>query len=400
LAFSDRILIALLRDFVQVGTLKLMFANGRMEQFGSGDPKVSLTFLSPRLSFKILRSPEMALGEAYMNQEMAVGDDDIVGLQQLLIRNANLGRVPKWQQSLSRVRIRWQRFRQRASVAATRRRVVHHYEISTDFYRLFLDASMQYTCAYFLGPDDSLEQAQKAKALHIAKKLLLNPGQRVLDIGCGWGELACVLARDFGVHVTGITLSAQQQEYAIKRSQDYGVADRVDFRVQDYRQVSESFDRIVSVGMLEHVGFQQFQAYFKQIESNLTEDGIALIHFIGRSSEPSGLQPWFDTYIFPGGYTPALSEIYASIEPTKLMPTDMEVWRTHYPRTLHEWRLRFEANLPQVRKLYDERFIRMWRYYLSTAEVSLAEMSNDVYQIQLTKRKEVVPVTRDYLYPC
>ena len=257
---------------------------------------------------------------------------------------------------------------------------------------------MQYSCAYFARPDMTLDQAQKAKKDLIARKLRITPGMRVLDIGCGWGGMALTLARDYGAHVVGVTLSENQLATAQARAEEAGLSDKVEFRLLDYRKVDDTFDRIVSVGMLEHVGYPHLDAYFEKVDELLAEDGIALIHTIGHLSEPQPTSKWLDKYIFPGGYVPSLSEVSASVEKTALWATDIEVLRGHYGPTLHHWRARFEAALPKVREMYDETFVRMWRFYLVACEATFEEMYQGVFHFQLAHRQYAVPVTRDYLY--
>ncbi|MCI5084351.1 MAG: cyclopropane-fatty-acyl-phospholipid synthase family protein [Rhodovulum sp.] len=395
----NKLFIGMADRLIKSGTLHLTLADGSTHRFGDGSaPEVSVRFTTDKLPMKLLRNPELALGEAYMDQELVIEGDDVRGLLTLVVRNAERGHMPAWQRWAKAARRQLRKWHQWTPLAKARKNAEHHYEISTPFYELFLDESMLYTCAYFRDIDDTLEQAQDNKKHHIAKKLLIKPGMRVLDIGCGWGELGVTLARDYGANVVGVTLSEQQRQHAIARAKKAGVADKCDFRLMDYRDVDETFDRIVSVGMLEHVGQPQYGTYFRQVAKNLAEDGVALIHFIGRSSPPGNLSPWFNKYIFPGGYTPALSEVFTDIEKTPLLQTDIECWRTHYARTLYEWLVRFEETLDQARDMYDERFIRMWRYYLIASELSMSDMPHDLYQVQLAKRKDAVPIARDYLY--
>jgi cyclopropane-fatty-acyl-phospholipid synthase len=287
---------------------------------------------------------------------------------------------------------------QRNPLKTSRENVEHHYDLSVELYDLFMEEDKQYTCAYFQTGEESLEDAQAAKKAHIARKMLLKPGMKGLDIGCGWGGLSITLAKDYGVDVVGVTLSEVQRQTAIKRAEAAGVADKIDFRLCDYRDVTEQFDRITAVGMMEHVGQPQYRTFFKQVHSNLKDDGVALIHFIGRSSPPDTLSPWFQKYIFPGGYAPAMSEVMSSVEQEHLVMADLEVWRGHYERTLKIWQERFENNLDAVREMYDDRFIRMWRYYLIASELSFSEMHQVLFQLQLSKHQLAVPSTREYLY--
>lgn len=400
----DKLLISLLGRLINEGQLSVTFANGVVHAFGKpardGDNyQVSVTFHKADLPRKLIFNPELALGEAYMDEALTIEGDDVRGLMQLVIRNSERGHLPLTQRLARNARWFLRRWHQWTPLLKARQNVEHHYEIKSEFYYLFLDDDYLYTCAYFREDGETLEQAQTNKKLHIARKLLLKPGMRVLDIGCGWGGLAINLAKEYGVHVTGVTLSAQQRAACEARAAEAGVADLTDFRLQDYRHVDEVFDRIVSVGMLEHVGQPQYRAYFEQIDKNLAEDGVALIHHIGRTAPPSNLNQWFNKYIFPGGYSPSLSETIKVIEHTNLAPSDIEVWRTHYAKTVHEWLLRFEARLDEVRTHYDERFIRMWRFYLVSSELSMIDMPQVIFHMQLAKSQTTVPVTRDYLYP-
>ena len=383
---------------VRDGTLRLTYPDGRVQSYGHGVPHVSARLTQVDLPRRLLTNPELALGEAYMSGHLQIENDDLHGLLTLLIRSAETGALPRPLALVRTARKGLKRFAQANPLARSAQNVAHHYDITDAFYRLFLDAEMQYTCAYFRQPTLSLEEAQIAKMDHIAAKLCLGPGMRVLDIGSGWGGLAMRLADRHDVHVTGVTLSQVQLAAARQRAKDLGLSDRVAFRLQDYRAVPDRFDRIVSVGMMEHVGQPQYSTFFKKIHDTLQPEGVALIHFIGRSSPPSALSPWFQKYIFPGGYAPAFSEVMPAIENSRLVMADLEVWRGHYEQTLQHWQARFQANLPQVRAMFDETFVRMWRYYLVSAELSFVEMPQVLFQAQLTKARLGTPLTRDYLY--
>jgi cyclopropane-fatty-acyl-phospholipid synthase len=278
-----------------------------------------------------------------------------------------------------------------------RRNVAHHYDLDGRLYSLFLDADQQYSCAYFEQPDQSLDDAQLAKKRHLAAKLVLSPGSRVLDIGCGWGGLALYLAEMAGSRVTGITLSSEQHVVASQRASERGLSNAAEFRLQDYRDVPEQFDRIVSVGMFEHVGVGFYDAFFRKCHSLLDDDGVMLLHSIGRSEGPSVTNPWIAKYIFPGGYIPALSEVLPAVERAGLLVTDIEIQRLHYAETLKAWRQRFLAQRSEVEEFYDAGFVRMWEFYLAAAEMSFREQAMMVFQLQLTKRQGVVPMTRDYI---
>ena len=290
------------------------------------------------------------------------------------------------------------RLAQHNPIGRAQQNVAHHYDLSGALYDLFLDEDRQYSCAYFPRPGMTLDEAQAAKKAHIAKKLLLKPGMRVLDIGCGWGGMALTLAGEHGARVVGVTLSKEQHAVAVKRAEAAGLSDRVDFRLTDYRTLSESFDRIVSVGMFEHVGAPHFLEYFRTVERLLDPDGVALIHTIGRETPPGVTSPFIRKYIFPGGYVPALSEIATAVEKTRLWTTDIEVWRLHYATTLRHWYDRFMARQDEARALYDDRFCRMWRYYLLASEMTFRHDFQVVYQIQIARRQDAVPLSRDYMY--
>ncbi len=289
------------------------------------------------------------------------------------------------------------RLKQFNPIERARANVGHHYDLSDDLYNLFLDGDRQYSCAYFSDFEDSLEQAQENKKHRIAAKLLLEPGHLVLDIGSGWGGLAIYLAREYGVRVTGLTLSTEQLNVSRARARDASLDDRVKFELLDYREITGQFDRIVSVGMFEHVGINHYPTFFGKVAELLNDDGIALLHTIGRGDGPDMTDPWFQKYIFPGGYIPALSEVVPELERAGLWTTDVEVLRLHYAQTLRHWRKRFLANRAKAVALYDERFARMWEYYLVASEMSFRNLDNMVFQIQMAKRMDAVPLTRDYM---
>ncbi|MEM6588903.1 MAG: cyclopropane-fatty-acyl-phospholipid synthase family protein [Pseudomonadota bacterium] len=395
----SKILDTFLTHLFRSGELTVKYPDGTMKSYGDGNGgKVSLTLHDPALPRKLIVSPEMAVGEAYMDATMTIEDDDLRGFLDLAVMNmAHHGR-PWFHRPLEAYRYVHRYISQFNPAKKSKSNVAHHYDLSGELYDLFLDEDRQYSCAYFKTPDMSLEEAQLAKKRHIAEKLRLEPGMRVLDIGCGWGGMGLMLARDYGVEVVGVTLSEEQHALANKRAADAGLSDKVDFRLMDYRDVTGKFDRIVSVGMFEHVGVLHYNEYFKTVRQLLTEDGIALIHTIGRCDEPGVTNPWILKYIFPGGYCPALSETTNHIENNDFHFADIEVWRTHYAHTLHHWHERFMANIDKAEALYDAKFCRMWRYYLLACEVSFWHQKQVVYQFQLSPSLTAVPVTRDYLY--
>ncbi len=347
----------------------------------------------------LVTNPDLGFGEAFMDERLRTRNCTLDEVLEILIRNRQMGDIPGWMKTLNRARFHARAFVQRNAPRASRRNVAHHYDISDDLYRLFLDEDMQYSCAYFRTPDMTLEDAQIAKKAHIAAKLRLQPGMRVLDIGCGWGGMAMTLARDHGCDVLGITLSENQLATAEARVEAAGLSDRVRFDLRDYRHVKGTFDRIVSVGMLEHVGVPNYGTYFGKVAELLDPDGIALIHTIGRSAPPMAHSSWINKYIFPGGYVPSLSELAPALEDSGLWQSDIEIWRLHYAMTIRHWRERFNAHLDEIRARYDERFVRMFQYYLTVCILAFEHQMQAVYHFQLAHRRDAVPLTRDYLHP-
>ncbi|MGR3342727.1 MAG: class I SAM-dependent methyltransferase [Paracoccaceae bacterium] len=390
----------ILRHLIRTGDLRLIMPDGSVFRLGDGQGEtITVHLKSPDLPKRIALRPELAVGEGYMNGDLVIDDDDLTGFLTLLMQNYTQQRFAIWwQQPLVRLRRAIRRFDQFNLVGNAQANVAHHYDLSEALFKLFLDEDMQYSCGYFRTPKDTLEQAQNNKKAHIARKLLLEPGMSVLDIGCGWGGLALTLARDYGAKVTGVTLSKEQHTVATKRARAAGLQDQVEFRHLDYRHVSEVFDRIVSVGMFEHVGAPHYREYFGHVRRMLKLDGVALIHTIGRSDPPGYTSPFTAKYIFPGGYLPAMSETIVAVEHEALCTTDIEVWRLHYAQTLSHWHARFMANIERAREIYDERFCRMWRYYLTVAELAFRYNHQVVFQYQLSHRQDAVPLTRDYLY--
>ncbi|HBM61418.1 MAG TPA: SAM-dependent methyltransferase [Citreicella sp.] len=394
----ETVLDRMLHRLIVTGRLRVTYPEGTVRDYGPGGAEAEVVLKDDRLLRELCLRPVLALGEGYMDGRLQVPPDRLYDLLALLIRNQQAGRLPVWVNAVHALRGQLRGLVQRNTPLLSQRNVQHHYDISDELYRLFLDRDMQYSCAYFTDPDLSLEEAQQAKKDHIAQKLLLKPGMRVLDIGCGWGGMALTLARDHGVHVTGVTLSKNQLATARRRAAEEGLADRTDFRLLDYRLLQDRFDRIVSVGMLEHVGAPHLHDYFAKLDDLLAPEGVALVHSIGHVSPPAATSAWIDRYIFPGGYVPSLSEVAAAVERTGLWAADVEVLRGHYGPTLNHWRQRFEAALPRVRAMYDERFIRMWRFYLAVCEAAFEESFQAVFHMQLSHRQYAVPVTRDYLY--
>jgi len=387
-----------LRSLVRRGDMTVQFPDGSSARFGDGDGKpVLVTIRDPLLPGRIVRAPDLALGEGYMDQAFTIAEDDLPGFLALILGNASRDEAIWWRFPLGKVQRALRIVQQFNPAARSKANVAHHYDLSGALYDLFLDVDRQYSCAYFRSPDDTLEQAQAQKKAHIVAKLRLASGMRVLDIGCGWGGMAITLARDHGVHVTGVTLSEEQHAIATARAAEAGLADRIDIRLMDYRPVTGPFDRIVSVGMFEHVGRPHYGECFDKVRDLLAPDGVALIHTIGRSRGPGITSPWITKHIFPGGYCPAFSEFIPAIQKTGLWTTDIEVWRLHYAETLVRWRARFETNIDAATDLYDARFCRMWRYYLVASEMTFRHLGQCVFQVQLATRQDAVPLTRDYL---
>lgn len=385
-----------LDHFLQSGGLEVRWPDGRLCKYGSAAPGVTVALRDRATVARIMANPEMAVGEAYMDGRLVVERGSIYDMIDLAGANAAWRPDRKRPGALARW---WLDVRlQTNSRLAARRNVAHHYDLSAEFYRRFLDEDMQYSCAYFTEGGMSLEQAQLAKKRHIAAKLAIEPGQKVLDIGCGWGGMALTLAEECEAQVEGVTLSAEQFKTAQTRARARGLAKQARFSLTDYRDIVGLYDRIVSVGMFEHVGRPNFQAYFDQVARLLSDDGLAVIHFIGRSEGPNITQPWLAKYIFPGGYIPALSEVLPAVERAGLIVDDIEVLRLHYAETLRHWRERFLSVWDEVAAMYDERFCRMWEFYLAASETAFRRHNHVVFQLQLSKRIDAAPLTRDYIF--
>ncbi len=399
----DKLFERQLDSIVREGRLVVHMPDGRTLAFGdSAAEPVVIHVHDPALIRKLVLNAELHLGEGYMDEAFTIEGDDLHGLLTLALKNLQRiedeGREMWHRRIVGGLRTALRRFAQHNPVGRAQRNVAHHYDLSGELYRLFLDEDMQYSCAYFTRPDMTLEEAQAAKKHHIAKKLLIEPGHRVLDIGCGWGGMGLTLARDHGAEVVGVTLSSEQHQVANRRAVEAGLQDRVKFLLQDYRNVTDSFDRIVSVGMFEHVGAPHYREFFRHLRRMLKPDGVALLHTIGRVTPPGATNPWITRYIFPGGYVPAMSEVMAAIEKEGLIVTDIEVLRLHYAETLRHWHDRFMANVDRVREIYDDRFCRMWRYYLVASELTFRHYGQVVFQFQIARKQDAVPLTRDYLY--
>ena len=397
------VLDAILKRFVRYGRLTVRWPDGRVSVYagpsGSG-PDAGMALTVPGVVRRLVLNPSLHFGECYMDGTLVPLDCTIYDLLDAVAVNAMDSDTGH---PIARLRSAWAHVRRRIDqynpAARAQRNVAHHYDLNGRLYSLFLDRDRQYSCAYFPRGDETLEEAQAAKKRHLASKLLLNrPDLTVLDIGSGWGGLALTLARDHSARVTGITLSTEQLAESQARAQAEGLADRVSFELADYRSLHRRFDRIVSVGMFEHVGVGHYRAFFETVKRCLAPDGVALLHAIGRNERPGSTNAWLAKYIFPGGYCPALSEVFAAIERAGLITTDTEILRLHYAETLRHWRRRFAANRDAIAAIYDERFCRMFEFYLCGAELSFRRENMMVFQIQLTRDQTAVPLTRDYMF--
>ncbi len=396
------LLSRLLKSLVRKGALHIIDADGSVHSFKGDEPgpEITIRFHDKRVAWDIARNPQLAVGEAYMDGRVTIENGkDIRDFLDLALLNMGWERVNHFNSPLSLwLKRLWGRITQLNYASRARRNVAHHYDLSGALYDLFLDRDRQYSCAYFRSDHDDLETAQANKKAHIAAKLLLKPGHKVLDIGCGWGGLGLYLNEVADVSVTGVTLSTEQLEVARERARKAGVDGKVRFELEDYRHVSGKFDRIVSVGMFEHVGAPNYGAFFRKCHDLLADDGVALLHTIGRADGPGATNPWIRKYIFPGGYSPALSEIVPVIERAGFYITDIEVLRLHYARTLAAWYDRVQKNRDAIVALYDERFLRMWEFYIAASQKTFEYSGHVVFQIQFAKRQDQVPLTRDYIH--
>ncbi len=392
------LLARLFERIISVGRLRVVDAGGRSFVFeGSPGASVTIRFHDLALHWKLLVRPRLFLPEAYVDGTLTIEEGSLYDLIDLM--TTNIERLPEGflGHHLNGAFSPLRRLHQYNPLPRARRNVAHHYDLSEELYASFLDQDRQYSCAYFRDGTDDLDTAQLDKKRHIAAKLLIQPGQKVLDIGSGWGGLALYLAGECGAKVTGLTLSTEQHRVAVRRAAMAGLADRVEFCLRDYREESGHYDRVVSVGMFEHVGVNHYNAFFNQLKSLLAPDGIALLHSIGRMDGPGSTHPWIRKYIFPGGYIPALSEVLPAVERSKLWVTDIEILRLHYAETLRSWRRRFEGNRDRLRRIYDERFCRMWEMYLVGSEIAFRRSTFMVFQMQLAKAVDSLPMTRDYM---
>ena len=388
----------MLSGVIRTGRLTIIDAGGNRHVLEGGPgPSATIRLSDPSLHWKLVLRPRLYVPEAYMDGTLTIEEGSLYDFLELLVSNDTAH--PNELMRLGRAAAQLvRRMYQLNPVWRARRNVAHHYDLSDQLYELFLDRDRQYSCAYFRAHEDDLDTAQENKKRHIGAKLLLRPGQKVLDIGSGWGGLALYLAGECDVDVTGLTLSEEQLKVAQRRAAAAGLADRVRFRLRDYREETGTYDRIVSVGMFEHVGVNHYPAFFAKLKALLAPDGVALLHSIGRMDGPGMTNPWLRKYIFPGGYSPALSEVVPVVERARLWIADIEILRLHYAQTLRQWRRRFEQNRDRIRALYDERFCRMWETYLVGSELAFRHAGHLVFQMQLAKSIDAVPLTRDYMF--
>lgn len=388
----------LLRYFIRVGSLKVIDAKGKEHLFsGRPGPSATVRLTQPSLYYKLFFNPQIYIGESYMDGSLVFEKDELGNFLRLYFLNEDSLGNHFIQRVFLSLLMAFRRLQQNNTLHRARRRVAHHYDLGNDFYKLFLDEDMQYSCAIFETQDDTLEQAQMNKKRLIAAKINLRPGDRILDIGSGWGGMAMYLASIEDVECLGVTLSKEQYELANQRVREAGLSDRVRFELKDYRDVDGTFDRIVSVGMFEHVGVQHFNDFFSGIGRLLNRDGVALLHSIGRHSPPGFTEPWAQKYIFPGGYAPALSEVSRSIERNNLWVNDIEILRLHYAYTAREWKCRFMENYDTAKEMFDERFCRMWEFFLTGVEETFLSGPNMVFQMLISHKRDATPITRGFI---
>lgn len=394
------VLDILLKNFIQTGVLTVTFSDGAVRRYAGKVPgdEAAMEITTLKAEHAIAMNPALSFGEEFMEGHVLPRNCSLKTLLHVVMQNLENHTLLS-NEICAHLRRFFRLVKPFNSLKRSRQNVAHHYDLNGALYDLFLDKDRQYSCAYFEHDDMTLEEAQEAKKRHIAAKLCLDrPDLEVLDIGCGWGGMALTLARDYGAKVMGITLSVEQLRVARQRAEEEGLEDRVSFELMDYRDLHRNFDRIVSIGMFEHVGLKQYETFFQDIKRCLKRDGIALIHSIGRMDGPSTTNPWIAKYIFPGGYSPALSEVFAAVEKTGLWVTDCEILRLHYAKTIAEWYKRFTANREKIRALYDDRFVRMFELYLLASEQAFRVQGHMNFQLQLTADVEAVPLTRDYMF--
>ena len=393
-------LVSFLNSLFKHDGFELIDSNSKKYVIGkpSREKPISLKLLDPKLMQKLLLYPDLYFGEAYMDGSLVIENGNITEFLDLAFKNIGRGNINSYGAVIKKLRGTYRYLTSFNKIVKSKENVAHHYDISEKLYDLFLDENRQYSCAYFKNENDTLQQAQNNKIHHIIKKLNIQPNQKVLDIGSGWGTLALAIAKETQASVTGITLSENQFEYSKNKAKEMNLSNKVDFKLIDYRQLNEKFDRVVSVGMFEHVGRKFYRTYFNKVFKLLNERGIALIHTIGSSMPPRDPQPWIQKYIFPGGYTPSLSEVANPIENSGLIVSDIEVLRMHYAHTLRNWKERFLSKKDIVLDMFDEKFFRMWEFYLASCEMAFKWGDQVVFQFQLSKDNSSVPNTRDYIY--
>ena len=380
--------------FILIDSKKNEYVIGKPEK----ENPITIRLLDKKLNYKLILFPTLYFGEAYTNGSIKIENGNLTDFLNIMFKNFGKGEVTNFDYILNKIRGTYRFLTNFNFISKSKKNIAHHYDISEKLYDLFLDEKRQYSCAYFKNDNDTLETAQNNKIQHIIKKLNLKPNQKVLDIGSGWGSLAIEIAKASKCEVLGITLSENQLEYSKKKAKESNLENQVRFKMMDYRELNEKFDRIVSVGMFEHVGRKYYNKYFKKISKLLSNNGVALIHTIGSVNPPREPHPWITKYIFPGGYTPSLSEVVKPIENSGLIISDMEVLRMHYSHTLRHWKERFLSKKDKVMDVFDEKFFRMWEFYLTGCEMAFKWGDQVVFQFQITKNYSSVPNTRDYIY--
>ena len=393
-------LVSFLNNLFEDDGFELIDSNSKKYVIGKpiNEKPITIKLLDQKLMQKLLINPDLYFGEAYMDGSLVIENGTLTEFLDLAFKNIGRGNINAYGAIIKKIRGTFGYITNLNKIVKSKENVAHHYDISEKLYDLFLDENRQYSCAYFKNEDDTLEQAQNNKIHHIIKKLNIQPNQKVLDIGSGWGTLALAIAKETNANVTGITLSENQFEYSRNKAKEMNLSNQVEFKLIDYRQLNEKFDRVVSVGMFEHVGRNFYKTYFNAVFKLLNEKGIALIHTIGSSMPPRDPQPWIQKYIFPGGYTPSLSEVAKPIEKSGLIVSDIEVLRMHYAHTLRNWKERFLSKKDTVLNMFDEKFFRMWEFYLASCEMAFKWGDQVVFQLQLSKDNISVPNTRDYIY--
>ena len=393
-------LVKFLNKLFTKGGFILEDAYGKEHVIGkpASEKPIKLKIHNKSLHYKLLLYPDLYFGEAYTDGSITIEGGELSNFLDIALENIGRRETNTFSELFNKFRGSYRYLTNFNFIKKSKMNAAHHYDISDDLYFLFLDPLRQYSCAYFKNENETLDQAQENKINHIIKKLNIRPNQKVLDIGSGWGSLAIEIAKKAKCQVTGITLSENQFEYSKKRIKELNLGNQVEFKLIDYREVKEKFDRIVSVGMFEHVGRKFYKTFFKKVSEILNDDGVALLHTIGSVNPPRDPHPWITRYIFPGGYTPSLSEVSGPIEKSGLIISDIEVLRMHYAHTLRNWKERFKKNKEKVVQMFDERFFRMFEFYLSSCEMAFKHGDQVVYQFQLTKKLTTAPSTRDYIY--